>query len=406
MGRFYELISYEEAVSRIRKTEWRHLETERVEPSSSLGRISSANIVAGEDVPEWNRSLVDGYALRSLDSKGASETNPISLEINGIVEAGSSSYNGFLENHCTEIYTGGLLPSEYDSVVMAEDVERVGNSVNILKSLRSWENVQKIGDDIKSNSEILSKSDFIRPWHISAMISSKVKYIQVFTKLKIGVLSTGNELFNGSEGYIPNTTLGIYLDYLKRPFLQAESVGVSHDTVEEIRQKIQDALEKYDCLIVTGGTSLGGKDEVPEAMSGIGNLVFAGSRIRPGRTLTLYKANGKAVFSVSGIPVPSLMSFDTYFEEFLKTLTGIKKYRQEVTGRLTSTVSNSAGYASIYRVKYSADSEEGTVDIIKAKGSGSLGSILDSNATLTLTGDKEGAPAGSLVKVKLLGGTP
>lgn len=403
MSRFIELVSFEEALNRIRETEWVSQSTEFLEPAQAAGRITVSEITAKEDCPSWNRSLVDGFAVKSVDCKGASETNPVVFSPNGVVEAGSSTYTDYIEGHCTEIYTGGLLPPDYDAVVMAEDVEISGNSVRIYKSVKPWENVERKGDDIPKGLRIINKAETVRPWHISAMISSGVRTIQVFKKIRIGIIATGNELFEGSEGHIPNTTQRIYADYLDRPFLVPETAGIAHDSVNEIRGLVEVALAKYDCIIVTGGTSLGGKDEVPEAMSASSNVVFAGSMIRPGRTLTLYEVKGKPVFSVSGIPIPSLLSFDTYFEEYLKKVTGITTYRVTVSGKLVEPVSNRAGYAGIYRIKYVPDRDGGTVEVVKAKGTGSLGSILNSNGTLTLPGGIEGLPAGSTVLVKLFG---
>lgn len=403
MGRFIELIPFREAVSRIHSTKWKPLSSETVKPQDSAGRIAFSEVVAQKDVPMWNRSLVDGYAVRLADCSGASDTNPVEMEINGVVEAGSSSYKSFRKGTTTEIYTGGIVPSDYDAVLMAEDVERHGNFIGLTSSPKAWENVKKRGEEIREGSTIIKESHVIRPWDITAMMSAGVGEIEVYEKLKIGVVSTGNELFEGSEGYIPNTTQRIFVDYLNRPFASASPAGVSHDITDEIRGYITDALENYDCVIVTGGTSLGGKDEVPEAMEGIGNIVFAGSMIRPGRTLTLYEAGGKPVFSVSGIPVPSLVSFDTYFEEYMKRATGLNSYRQEVNGILTAKVSNTAGYTGIFRVKYSAGKEGGKVELMKARGSGSIGSILHSNATLLVPAEVEGYPAGTMVTVKLFG---
>lgn len=403
MGKFIELIPYEEAVSRIHSAKWRQLSPESLKPEDSAGRISYSEVVARKDVPQWNRSLVDGYAVRLADCSGASDANPVELDINGIVEAGGSSYNGFRKGAATEIYTGGIVPPDYDAVLMAEDIERLENAIRLSSSPKVWENVKKKGEEISDGSTIIEKSHIIRPWDITAMISAGVEEIKVYRKLHIGVISTGNELFEGSEGYIPNTTQRIFVDYLNHHFISGSPAGVSHDNKTEIRKYVTEALNKFDCVIVTGGTSLGGKDEVPEAMEGIGNIVFAGSMIRPGRTLTLYEAKGKPVFSVSGIPVPSLVSFDTYFEEYLKQATGLESYRQEVSGILTSNVSNTAGYTGIYRVKYSSGKDGGTVELVKAKGSGSINSILSSNATLMVPGEVEGYPAGATVTVKLFG---
>lgn len=403
MSRFVGLIPFEEALERIRFTKWNNVETERIRSRESSGRLAAEDIFAAEDFPKWNRSLVDGYAVRSVDCGGASETNPLNLKINGIVEAGSTTFKVFMEGHCTVIYTGGLIPPDYDSVIMAEDAEPEENSINIFKGTKPWENVERKGDDIRSGAAILKASELARPWHVSALVSSGVDEIRVFRKLRIGVLATGNELFPEAQGHIPNTTQNLFVDYLRRPFLEPETVGIAHDDVEEISRMAEKALQGRDCLIITGGTSLGGKDDVPEAISTSGNVIFAGSMIRPGRTLTLYEVEGKPVFSVSGIPVPSLLSFDVFFEEYLKTVLQLKQYRQIVTGKIVHPLTNKAGYAGIYRVRIIPSGNGSSVEIVKTKGTGTLSSILGSQGTLLVPGNVEGLEAGSTVQVKLFG---
>lgn len=403
MGKFVQLIPFEEALTRISSEKWKPLETEVIDPEESLGRVVAMDVYASEDFPAWNRSLVDGYAVRSSTTAGASETNPLTFDLNGIVEAGASSFTEYKGDSCTEIYTGGILPDDYDAVIMAEDGERDGNKIRIYGAIDAWKNVERQGDDLQSGAIIVRKSNIVRPWHISAMVSSEVEKLEVYRKLKIAVLSTGNELFPGSTGHIRNTTQMLYRNYLNRTFMDTCDAGVAHDDYREISSMAADALKKNDCLIVTGGTSLGGKDEVPEAISALGEVVFAGSMIRPGRTLTLYIVDGKPVFSVSGIPVPSLLSFDIFFEHFLLTLIGLKHYRDTVTGRLSQALTNKAGYAGIYRVKLTSGEDGNRVELIKTKGTGTLNSLLNSNGTLLVPGHVEGLDAGSLVQVKLFG---
>lgn len=403
MGRFEELIPLEEAFRRMDSVDWKQPVTETLPPQEAHGRIVSEDTMALGNIPEWNRSLVDGFAVLSDDCAAASETNPAVLAINGVIEAGSSSFSRYTSGQCTEIYTGGLIPEPYDSVIMVEDVEVGGGKISVFARPRKWENVQKAGDDIASGSVILQKSGLVRPWHVSAMTGSGTDQVRVFRKLRIGVIATGNELFPGSEGYIPNTTQELLVSYLNRPFLDARAAGVAHDSREEIAEMIEAALEKYDCLVVTGGTSLGGRDEVPESMEKLGTPVFAGSMIRPGRTLTLYRSSGKPVFSVSGIPIPSLLSFDLFFEHFLKRLLGFSQYRRTVWGKLSQPVSNKAGYAGIYRVRVRGGPDGTQVDPVKSHGTGTLGSILNADGTMLIPGTAEGFEQGELVPVKLFG---
>lgn len=403
MEKFEQLIPFEDAIYRITKEKWNPIKTEIIAPEESIGRVTAKDVIATKDYPAWNRSLVDGYAVRSTDLSGVTETNPATLKLNGIVEAGGSSFEEFRIGHCTEIYTGGILPDDYDAVIMAEDVERDGDAVRIFNGIQAWKNVEKKGDDLKSGTTIMKKSELIHPWHISAMVSGEVVKLEVYEKIRIFILSTGNELFPGSLGYIKNTTQMLYQSYLNRTFLEPYSAGIAHDDEKEIASMAEYALRQSDCLIITGGTSLGGKDEVPEALSGLGKVVFAGSMIRPGRTLTLYNVNGKPVFSVSGIPVPSLLSFDIFFEQFLDTAIGLKQYRKTITGILSHSLTNKAGYAGIYRVRFIPEKESNVVELIKTKGTGTLNSMLNSNGTLLVPGNVEGLEAGSQVQVKLFG---
>ncbi|MCL5954574.1 MAG: molybdopterin molybdotransferase MoeA [Candidatus Thermoplasmatota archaeon] len=403
MGRFLNLISLEDALERVSSAGWTPLKSEIIPTAHALGRIAFSGVMAVTDFPQWNRSLVDGFAVKAQDCRKASETNPLVLPVNGVVEAGKSRFDGYKIGACTEIYTGGVVPLDYDAVIMAEDCYIGDGTIKITSAPKSWANIEKAGDDIRKGDSILPASTRIKPWHITAIVSAGVDTIEVYEKIKVGVISTGNELFSGAEGKIQNTTQNLIINFLNSGFVEADFAGMAHDDAGEIRGLVTSALEKYHCVVVTGGTSLGGKDEVPEAITDISNVVFGGAMIRPGRTMTLYESRGKPVFSISGVPVPSMLSFDLFFEEYLKSMTGLKEYHRSVTGKLSSNVTNKAGYAGIYRVKLVPGEHGLTVEVIRTHGTGSISSILDSDGIILIPGTVEGLEAGQLVEVKLFG---
>ena len=403
MGRFLKLISLEEALEKIRSTDWKPLEREMVATSQSLGRISTSGVKAETDFPKWNRSLVDGFAVKQSDCRKASETNPLRMNVNGVVEAGRSKFDGYLEGQCTEIYTGGIVPAQYDAVIMVEDCSVEEGYIRITSPPKMWANIEKAGDDIKRGDVLVPASSRIKPWHITALISSGVESLEAYQKIRVGVISTGNELFASAEGMIQNTTQNLIINFLNSRFIKAEFAGMAHDDAGEIRGLVKKALEKYHCVVITGGTSLGGRDEVPESLAEISNVVFGGAMIRPGRTMTLYESKGKPVFSISGVPIPSMLSFDLFFEEYLKSLTGLKDFHRSVTGRLSSNLTNRAGYAGIYRVRLVEGKEGLMVDVARTHGTGSISSILDSDGTILIPGTVEGLEAGQIVEVKLFG---
>ncbi len=403
MGRFLKLISLEEALEKVRLAPWKPLEREVIPTAKALGRIPFSNVKAATDFPQWNRSLVDGFALKTQDCRKASETNPLTLPVNGVVEAGKSKFEVYREGTCTEIYTGGVVPADYDGVIMAEDCYIGDGIIRITSPPKLWSNIEKAGDDIRKEDIILPASSRIKPWHITALVSAGVDAIEVYRKIKVGVISTGNELFSGAEGKIQNTTQNLIINFLNSGFVEADFAGMAHDDAREIRELVSSALEKYHCVVVTGGTSLGGKDEVPEAITDISNVVFGGAMIRPGRTMTLYESKGKPVFSISGVPVPSMLSFDLFFEEYLKIMTGLKEYHRVVSGMLSSNLTNKAGYAGIYRVKLVPGEQGLAVEVVRTHGTGSISSILDSDGTILIPGTVEGLEAGHIVEVKLFG---
>ena len=403
MGRFLKLISLEEALEKVRLAPWKPLGREVIPAAQALGRIAFSNVKAATDFPQWNRSLVDGFAVKAQDCRKASETNPLTLPVNGVVEAGKSKFEAYREGACTEIYTGGVVPGDYDAVIMAEDCYIENGMIRITSPPKPWSNIEKAGDDIRKEDIILPASTRIKPWHITALASAGVDAIEVYEKIKVGVISTGNELFSGAEGKIQNTTQNLIINFLNSGFVEADFAGMAHDDAREIRELVSYALEKYQCVVVTGGTSLGGKDEVPEAIAHISNVVFGGAMIRPGRTMTLYESKGKPVFSISGVPVPSMLSFDLFFEEYLKTMTGLKEYHRVVSGLLSSNLTNKAGYAGIYRVKLLPGEQGLTVEVVRTHGTGSISSILDSDGTILIPGTVEGLDAGHVVEVKLFG---
>ena len=135
MGRFLKLISLEEALEKVRLAPWKPLGREVIPVAKSLGRIAFSDVKAAVAFPHWNRSLVDGFAVKAQDCRKASETNPMTLPVNGIVEAGKSKFEGYMEGACTEIYTGGVVPADYDAVIMAEDCSMFYLSVQFVVNM-------------------------------------------------------------------------------------------------------------------------------------------------------------------------------------------------------------------------------------------------------------------------------
>lgn len=403
MGRFYGLISFEEALQRISSTSWIKPGTMSVPCSDSPGLIACSTVYSKSDVPGYHRSLVDGFAVNSGNCNDATETNPVKLKIIGIVQAGEMASHYAGAGECFEIYTGGRLPPGCDTVLMVEDVERETGFIIFSRGPEPWENVERAGDDLHAGTEIVRGSSIIRPWQAAAMISSGIPEVGVFRKLRLGIISTGNELFRESENFIENTNQIMLASYFRRSFVSTEAIGILHDNQQEISGKITESIQIYDALIITGGTSLGGRDEVPDAISRIGKVIFGGVMMRPGRTIALYEVNGKPIFSVSGNPVPALISVEEFLERYIETVIGITGLRRKVMAKLSCSVTNRAGYTTILRVRV-RNSEDGMIaEPIVSHGTGKLSTMIGADGTMVIPGNVEGYDKDQIIEIKFFG---
>lgn len=403
MGRFEKLITFNEAVKKLTSTSWNCIPVEKIDPNDSLGRISANDVVSDVDVPSFNRSAVDGYAVIFSDVSGASEFNPITLDILGEIEAGQSSHHSLETGYSYEIYTGGQIPDKSDSVVMAEDAVRRGDTVEITRPVRKYENVSRSGEDISNGQLIISRGDVIRAQHLASLIAIGHDDVEVFKKVRMGIISTGNEIVPGT-GSVKNTTQPLLLNHFQSGYTDTIDLGTVSDVEKELRSTLEKILkEDLQVIVITGGTSLGAKDIVPDVVQEFGSLVFGGVLIKPGRTISIYNVSGVPVFCVSGLPVAALISLEAFYNEFLKHETGLVGSRIRVKARLTERVANRDAKRAYLRVTLK-NTEMGVVaEPLRITGSGILSSLLKANGLVVIPENVEGLEENEIVDVTVIG---
>ncbi|MEM0157164.1 MAG: molybdopterin molybdotransferase MoeA [Thermoplasmataceae archaeon] len=401
MQGFGSLITFSMAVDRMSERKWDSAAVEYIEVRKCSGRISAADVYAGENSPAFNRSAVDGYAVISSDVSGASEYSFITLDVMGEIEAGRSGQASLVHGQAYEIYTGGELPEGSDAVVMAEYAERSGNTLRVFRSVRKYENVSRAGEDISTGQRIIGSGEIIRAQHIAACIAVGIERLQVFEVIEMGIISTGNEIMPGMG--VRNTTQPLLLSYFSSAYMRTDDLGVVPDDPAAIQSATGTGLRSHRILVVTGGTSLGSRDVVADVLDGMGEMVFGGVMIRPGRTISLYDVGGKPVFSVSGLPVAALISLEAFLDPFLTILTGLKNTRAVVKAAVTERVANREGMRSYLRVRV-RNTEKGLVaDPLRITGSGILSSLLLSNGITVIPENREGLEEGEIVDITLIG---
>lgn len=377
----------------------------------SLNNFSAMDVFAKFDVPSFNRSAVDGYAVLSSDVVSSSVTNPTRLEVVQEVFANSNPNKLRPNSHgeASVVYTGAPIPPGADAVVMVEDTKIEGSKVMVYRPVSPQQNVSKKGEDFRTGAIVLKKRTLIKPWHIAALLSTGNQNVCVYNKLKIGVLSTGSELSDqpsDSDNPIVDTTRPLILSLAKENFCEAVDLGIVSDDLDKIASSIKDALRMVDMVITTGGTSVGSSDLVKEAVLSLGNssIVFHGVRMRPGRPTGLALVKGKPVFMLSGYPVAAFTGFEVFVKKALDHLRGPASFPyQTVPALLSRRLAKPVGVKAFVRVKVSkGDKGVFIAEPLRLTGSGLLSTLTNGDGLVVIDEDLEGYDEGDKVDVSLL----
>jgi len=411
MAGFQELTPLDTALQRLRATiTHRITETETVRLESSLGRILAEDVTARISVPEFDRSAVDGYAVIAEDTYGAAPQNPIVLKLVTTIEPGASplELSTIRRGEAAKIMTGAPIPRGANAVVMAEHAKQTNNKVEITRQVAELQNVSRRGEDYAEGEIIVKRGTMIRPWHIAAIAEQNITTVKVLRKPTAALITTGTELAPlGSEkmpGKIIDTNRPMLKALLEEAGAEVVDLGNAPDSVEEIRERIRTGLSTSDLVIITGGTSLGESDLVPEAINTLGEpgVIVHGLRIRPAKPTGIGIINGKPIFMLSGFPVSSYIGFKILVKPCISLMTGAKEVPPPIVrGRLTRRVAKPAGIRAYVRVKVIRTGEAIMVEPLMLTGSGLLSTLTKGNAILEVPEMLEGYDEGEMVEVAL-----
>ncbi len=406
LGGFTRFEKYEDALSKLLTQVNVTLESEKVLVTDAVGRVVAEDTYSLRDYPPVDRAALDGYAVKSLDVLSASPSNPAILKIVGSVEAGETPKLTINSGEAAIVFTGATMPEGSDAVVPFEEAVRKESFVYVLKPAQKYKNVSRTGEDIRKGDLIIKKGLTVRPWHVAALIEAGITEIKVFKKPRVGIINVGNELLARGGGEIPNSTGPLIYAYLKELGCEPVLIGVVPDDVEEITNTVSRVLRDFDILITTGGTSVGGKDLVPEALSRIksANLIFHGVNLRPGRTAGAYLIDGKPVLMFSGLPVAALVGLEAFVKPLIRQLTGaIPLPEPTVRVRVRRRVANIVGFKSFFRVVVYRENNELYMEPLRLSGSGIVSTLLKGNAILVVDENIEGYDEDDQVSVTLIG---
>ncbi|MCX7923722.1 MAG: molybdopterin-binding protein [Clostridia bacterium] len=305
------------------------LENEVIDIEESVGRILAVDVCAGEDVPAFNRSSVDGYAVIASDTFGASDSLPAQLKLGGEVKMGEKPDLIIEKGHAAYIPTGGELPENADSVVMIEYTEDFKDGyIYINKASAPGNNVVFKGDDVKVGSAILKPNRRLRPQDVGALAAMGYEQVEVKKKIKVAIISTGDEVVDINDKVIGAKVRDInsYALYAGLKDYGAEPVryGIVGDDYGKIRGVVEKALDECDIVLVSGGSSVGTKDETYNVINSFGEpgVLVHGIAVKPGKPTIIGKVRGKAVVGLPGHPASAYMIFRVFVGYLLDVING------------------------------------------------------------------------------------
>ena len=404
-----KLIGVDEAINRLAKVLPKELPIRSAELVNSLGCYPAEDIVARIDMPEFDRSAVDGYAVRSIDVQGASVNNPAVLRIVGSMKPGDKPGKHVVgPGEAVEIHTGAPLPRGADAVVMYEDAMKMGDEVEVYSPVSPYANVSRKGEDFSKGSVIVPRGERIRAQHIGIIASNGIDRVRVYGRLSAAIISTGNELLEPGKPYIEGK---IYAStgYLVKAYLEetglfkADYLGIYPDDYDAIREAIEYATWRYDIVLTTGGTSVSESDVVRDVVEDLGEWVFRGVAMRPGRPTSLALVNNKPVLMLSGYPVAAWTGLELILRQAMINKYGLRGLERPVAvAVLRRSLPNRVGYTSLIRVRLIYGDYIIYVEPYMLKGSGILSSLSRSYGYVIIPGHIEGYAEGEKVLVKLI----
>ena len=318
------MIEFEGALKQILDNT-KELTTEKVSIDDSAGRMLMEDVYSRIEMPPFNKSAMDGYAVKTTDIKGV----PVRLRCIGSIEAGATFKKGLKDGECVKIMTGAALPKDTDSVVMVEQTRTRPDYVEIMKSVKRWQNVCFQGEDIKREQKVLDKRKVISTSDIALLATIGRCFVRVIKKPQVAVLNTGGEIIPPGhklgERQIYNSNGPQLLALLKSDGLNPRDLGIVKDEPRQLKRTIKRGL-KTDILLVSGGVSMGDCDLVPGILKKLGvKKIFHKVNIKPGKPLFFGAHKDTLIFGIPGNPVSNFLAYHIFIRPALYKMAGHKE---------------------------------------------------------------------------------
>lgn len=379
---------------------------ETIEVSKALGRVLFRDVKANEYVPDFNRSTVDGYAVRSKDTFGCTDAIPAILTLQEEIRMGETASAPLKPDCCDYIPTGGALPEGADSVVMIEYSEDyMDGTIGLSKPSSPGQNVIFRGDDVYPGKVFLKKNRRLNASDIGALYAAGITTVEVYKQLCVGIVSTGDELVPPDAiprvGEIRDVNSGMLSSLIQSFGANAINYGIIKDDEELLTKAVKNALDECDMVLISGGSSVGVKDAAARVIESFGELLFHGIAIKPGKPTILGNAGGKPIFGLPGHPVASYFITKLFVKRMVNRLCGQETLEYPVLAKITENISANHGRAQYQCCYLKYVDGELMAQPVRTK-SGLITSLAGTDGYFCIDRDCEGLPKGAEIKVYLI----
>jgi molybdopterin molybdotransferase len=401
------VLSVTEALQKILSVVSVKTAVENVPLTDTLGRVLASAIHAGDDLPPFPRSTMDGYAVRAQDTYGASESMPALFDVAGEIMMGQAPSVALKPGEALRITTGGMMPQGSDAVVMVEHTEVLGGTtLAVNHAVANGENTIARGEDVRLGEELLPAGQLLRPQDIGALAALGQFMVDVTRKPQVAILSTGDELVLPdavpAPGQIRDINSYLLSAWVERSGADAHRLGIIPDDKDELMRSLQETY-KYDCVILSGGSSAGTRDHTATCIDAMGQpgVLFHGVSMRPGKPLIFGVVNGKPYFGLSGNPTSAMVGFLLFVRPLLLQMQGAVDTVPMLRARVERNLSSASGREDYVRA--TLFEQEGELWARPILGQANLiSTVVRGNALIKIAQNSEGVEPGEMVDVLLI----
>ncbi len=376
-------------------------ETEEISIYEAHKRVLAEDIIAFHDSPPFDKSAMDGFALIAENTFGASNSAPKQLKIIDAIGAGDFSSKKVGENEAIVIATGAPIPEGANAVLMKEYTTTDGDDLTIYSQVTPGENVSPKSEDIEKGQKILDKNTFIRYQELGLIASAGYDTVKVFKKPRVKIIITGNELVEPTKEEIDKAKIINSNQFTIKAMVEDSGaicdIGHAGDSFDEVKEAVLEASKEYDVIMTTGGTAISKGDVVLDVVDDLGEILFHGVAIRPGKPAGAGIVNGKMIFTLSGQPVAAMSQFDMFARKYLFEMQG-RSFDFHIVKRTSQLkIPSQLGRTDFIR----AVSDDEYAKHVLNRGSGIIRSMVEANSYIIIDENDEGYQKDDIVDVVL-----